>query len=72
MIYGIILLIIYTTACVYATWIGRTPESRSKWHADSIFSIEDHNKVYYYTAYAIGNIINYSVLGYLIYSLTCL
>ena len=72
MIYGIILLILYTLATAYSMWTYRTQESCIKYHQQRIEAESNINKIEHYIAYACAQIINLSILGYLIYALTCL
>lgn len=72
MIYGIILVIIYILATAYSMWTGRTQESCIEYHQMRINAESEMSKVVYYITYACAQIINLSVLGYLIYALTCL
>ena len=62
MIYGIILVILYVLVTAYSMWTGRTP----------VDAESEMSKLVHYIAYACAQIINLSILGYLIYALTCL
>lgn len=70
MIYGIILVILYIVSVAYNLYISRTPEAYREFHKTESERVD--SKLVYYIRYAILAVLNTSIVGYLIYAVTCL
>lgn len=71
MVYGIILIVIAVIVTIYSLWIGRTREASIEYYEYQIKTIEKYGNAFHYTTLAIGFLINLSIIGYLIYAVTC-
>lgn len=70
MIYGIILIVLYIASVAYNLYISRTPEAYRQFHKKE--SERADNNLVHYIRYALVAALNASIVGYLIYAVTCL
>lgn len=70
MIYGIILIILYVTSVAYNLYISRTPEAYREFHKRESEKVD--SKLVHYVRYTVLAVLNASIVGYLIYAVTCL
>ena len=70
MVYGIILIILYFASVAYNLYVSRTPEAYRQFHESESKRVD--SKLVHYIRYALVAVLNASIVGYLIYAVTCL